>query len=436
MAVSDIDKLVNAAPGEARRKNFREWAGKSRGMLATTFTDIVDSTKLAVSIGDPAMTEVREAHFARSRDLIGQNDGYEVKTIGDSVMAVFHTPENAFEYARALRQDAGHPDLLARVRAGIHIGTMDITETDAFGVTVNYAARVIHAVEGADIGASVMAVHGLAACFGKDAVERDWGEARPVEMKGIGPEGIHFYSPGLGGPGKRESGGRSHLPKGLRPGAAQLARAVPHLPAAPQNFEHEDFMSYAEGFVDPVRGGPRHRISGQVHLHEHMFVRGPKTGARIEFGVKRFFIEVTKSGPGALTAAEDLRRGVSAPRATLVQSRQRPRHSGNAVRICIDADPGTSLGARAVPAIGEDNLLPEWAMTTADVDPERLKATVLLRLEPEAVHIDGESDRKIDKRKADLIAAIVGAAARHGEKAAEGGLIRRPIKLQPRARDD
>lgn len=159
-------------------------------MLAIAFTD---STKMGVSLGDPAMAEVREAHFARSGEWIARNDGYEVKTIGDSVMAVFHTPGNAFCYAQALREDPGHPRLRERVRAGIHVSTIDLTETDAFGVAVNYAARVIHAVSGPDIAASVMAFHRLAASFGKDALERDWSEACLVEMKGFGSEQIYFY---------------------------------------------------------------------------------------------------------------------------------------------------------------------------------------------------------------------------------------------------
>ncbi len=133
MADSDIDELAAAAPGEAGKLRFRDWAGRDRGMFAIAFTDIVDSTALARQLGDPGMTAVRDAHFARSQELIGAHDGYEVKTIGDSVMAAFHTAEGAFWIrASALRAEPGHAKLSKRLRAGLHVGAVDITATDAF----------------------------------------------------------------------------------------------------------------------------------------------------------------------------------------------------------------------------------------------------------------------------------------------------------------
>jgi class 3 adenylate cyclase len=64
------------------------------------------------------MTEVRRAHFAQSRRLIGQFQGQEIKTIGDSFMAAFKSAGAALDYARALQGNTGHPQV--RIRAGIH----------------------------------------------------------------------------------------------------------------------------------------------------------------------------------------------------------------------------------------------------------------------------------------------------------------------------
>src|SRR5690348_14356933 len=205
MADSDIDKLAAAAPVEARKAGFREWAGGDRRMLALVFTDIVDSTKLAVAIGDIEMAKVRDSHFRRSSDLIAAHHGYEIKTIGDSVMATFHVPEEAFGYAKALHQAPGDERLAGRLRAGIHVGVVEIAEADAFGVTVNYAARVIHAIQGPDIAVSGAAHDGLSACFGEEAVKRDWSDGHLVEMKGFPHGRIHLYSP--------ESAFRFPLPK-------------------------------------------------------------------------------------------------------------------------------------------------------------------------------------------------------------------------------
>ena len=113
------------------------------------FTDVVGSTALGEEIRDEAMNEVRRAHFAQSRKLIGQFKGREIKTIGDSFMAAFKCVDSALDYARALQGITGHPQV--QIRAGIHIGPMHVEEGDVFGGTANFAARVVGAIQGAEI---------------------------------------------------------------------------------------------------------------------------------------------------------------------------------------------------------------------------------------------------------------------------------------------
>lgn len=48
-----------------------------------------------------AVCGVRRAHCAHSRRLIGQFQGREIKTIGDSFMAAFKRAGAARDYARA-----------------------------------------------------------------------------------------------------------------------------------------------------------------------------------------------------------------------------------------------------------------------------------------------------------------------------------------------
>jgi class 3 adenylate cyclase len=95
------------------------------------------------------MNEVRRAHFAQSRKFIGQFKGREIKTIGDSFMAAFKCVDSALDYARALQGITGHPQV--QIRAGIHIGPMHVEEGDVFGGTANFAARVVGAIQGAEI---------------------------------------------------------------------------------------------------------------------------------------------------------------------------------------------------------------------------------------------------------------------------------------------
>jgi len=70
------------------------------------------------------------AHFAQSSRLITEHGGYEIKTIGDSVMGAFRTVDNALDYACALHRDPGGATLPGaaqlQIRAGIHIGPVSV----------------------------------------------------------------------------------------------------------------------------------------------------------------------------------------------------------------------------------------------------------------------------------------------------------------------
>jgi class 3 adenylate cyclase len=102
-------------------ETFREWARDDRVTLAIVFTDIVGATALGRALGDEQMNGVRPAHFGHSRALLAQHARREIKTIGDSVMAVFRSIGAALDDAHALYLDPGHTALQARgVRAGIH----------------------------------------------------------------------------------------------------------------------------------------------------------------------------------------------------------------------------------------------------------------------------------------------------------------------------
>jgi class 3 adenylate cyclase len=53
--------------------------------------------------------------------------------------------EKALDYARELQANPGHAQV--SIRAGIHIGPMQVEEDDVFGGAVNFAARVVGAIE-------------------------------------------------------------------------------------------------------------------------------------------------------------------------------------------------------------------------------------------------------------------------------------------------
>lgn len=126
---------------------------------------------------------LRRAHFAQSRKLIQKFKGREIKTIGDSFMAAFRSVPKALDYARTLQVDPGHPKI--QVRAGIHIGAMQVDENDVFGGAVNFAARVVGAIKGPEIWLSDRAKRDLDNLGAKQYKNLHWQEQKDIEMKGF-----------------------------------------------------------------------------------------------------------------------------------------------------------------------------------------------------------------------------------------------------------
>src|SRR5215472_2798809 len=177
---------------------LREWARDDRVTLAIVLTDIVGSTALGRALGDEQMNGVRRAHFGHSRALLAQHAGREIKTIGDSVMAVFRSIGAALDYAHALYLDPGHTTLQARgVRAGIHIGSVDVVGEDIFGTEVDVAARVVGGIEGAEIWLSDQAKRDLERAGARRHRGLQWLSHDGVELKGIGRERLWSLMPAV-----------------------------------------------------------------------------------------------------------------------------------------------------------------------------------------------------------------------------------------------
>lgn len=147
-----MDAWLVSAAGEMHTRGFAQWAGSSRAILALVFTDVVGSTALADELGNESMNELRRAHFQQARRLVQAYKGYEIKTIGDSLMVAFRTAAEALDFSLALAADTG--DERIQIRAGIHVGPVDIEEEDVFGAMVNYTARVVGMVKEAEIWVS------------------------------------------------------------------------------------------------------------------------------------------------------------------------------------------------------------------------------------------------------------------------------------------
>jgi class 3 adenylate cyclase/GTPase SAR1 family protein len=178
-----LDAALVSASAEMRTTGFTEWAGADRTTLALVFTDVVGSTLLGDQVGDEEMSEIRHAHFGKARDLVGKHKGYEIKTIGDSFMVAFRTAVQGFNFALELHHDTGHEKV--QIRAGIHVGPVQVEEEDAFGGMVNFAARVVGHAKGAEIWLSDRAHQDVQAERSRAHANIGWTEHPDCEMKGF-----------------------------------------------------------------------------------------------------------------------------------------------------------------------------------------------------------------------------------------------------------
>jgi class 3 adenylate cyclase/GTPase SAR1 family protein len=178
----DFETFVVSANAETQTQSFSGWAGGERVNLAIVFTDVQGSTAMEEEIKGAGMNQVRRAHFAQSRKLIERFKGREVKTIGDSFMAAFRTVEPALDYALALYSNTGHSKV--RIRAGIHVGAMQVEDNDLFGSTINFAARVVGSIAGTEIWLSDRAKTDIDAFGAPSHKDLKWEEHK-VKPKGF-----------------------------------------------------------------------------------------------------------------------------------------------------------------------------------------------------------------------------------------------------------
>src|SRR5919204_6165501 len=103
--------------------------GEPDRVLATVlFTDIVDSTARAASVGDTAWRELLERHDALVSEHVEGADGRVVKSTGDGTLASFSGPARAVRCAQDLL--AAVEELGLRARAGLHTGECEAIGDD------------------------------------------------------------------------------------------------------------------------------------------------------------------------------------------------------------------------------------------------------------------------------------------------------------------
>jgi class 3 adenylate cyclase len=127
---------------------IRAWAGfptgiHSRVLRTLLFTDLVDSTQTASRLGDTRWRALLSTHFEHARAELERFQGREVKTTGDGIVATFDGPARAIHCAAAMRRHANADDL--HIRAGVHVGEVELVGDDVRGVAMHEAARIMAA---------------------------------------------------------------------------------------------------------------------------------------------------------------------------------------------------------------------------------------------------------------------------------------------------
>ena len=131
-----------------------ERAGGGRGdaEVSILFTDLVGFSSWALAAGDDDALQLLRDVASAVEPAVSAHRGKVVKRLGDGLMAVFPSPQLAFEAlvdARARLDEVEVSGYRPRLRAGVHTGTPRVIGGDYVGVDVNIAARLAESA-GAD----------------------------------------------------------------------------------------------------------------------------------------------------------------------------------------------------------------------------------------------------------------------------------------------
>ncbi len=176
---------------------------------ALLLTDVVDSTKLAESIGDEAMAEVWTSHDRVARDLLPKFRGREIDKT-DGMLMLFDGAADAVAYALAYHHALAGLPVPLKARAGVHVGAVTLRENSAADIALGAkpieveglakptAARVMSLARGGQILLTTEAREDLGKTELKVVSHGHWmvkGVADPLELFEVGEPHTRFSPP-------------------------------------------------------------------------------------------------------------------------------------------------------------------------------------------------------------------------------------------------
>jgi class 3 adenylate cyclase len=160
-------------------------ATKSRRLLTLLLTDLVDSTPTAAKVGDSMWRDILSAHYEMVRNQLERYAGHEVKTTGDGMLVTFDGPAHALSCADEIQKRANRERL--RMRAGVHVGEVEVVAADIRGVAVHEVARITSAAGPGEVLVSDL-TRALAVTSGVTFEDRGM-----FALKGIGDAHLYAY---------------------------------------------------------------------------------------------------------------------------------------------------------------------------------------------------------------------------------------------------
>lgn len=142
-ATEILDEVEEFVTGSRRVRD------PDRVLATVLFTDIVGSTERAAELGDRRWRELLSEHHREVRAQLDHFRGTEVRIAGDGFLATFDGPARGIRCALAVR-DAVR-SLGIEVRAGLHTGELELSETGVEGIAVHIGARIADLAEAGEV---------------------------------------------------------------------------------------------------------------------------------------------------------------------------------------------------------------------------------------------------------------------------------------------
>jgi adenylate cyclase len=172
VASAQWTELTEGRPGVVRElgrgalqlwQSVLEARGHDRGdvQLTIVFTDLVAFSSWALRAGDDDTVALLRAVAAAIEPPVKQRGGAVVKRLGDGMMAIFTSPQAAFEAVTEASENLADIRVAGyrpRIRAGMHTGNPRKLGGDYLGIDVNIAARVAQKAAAGEVLASATTV--------------------------------------------------------------------------------------------------------------------------------------------------------------------------------------------------------------------------------------------------------------------------------------